>query len=146
MKKLLRLFEQVVVVGLLVMMMIVVFMTTVELAWLIIEDIFKAGGIVLDTGDILSLFSFFLLILIGLELIESIKMYLDEHLVHVEVVFLVAMIAIARKVVVLDTGKYDPMALIGIAALILALSVGYFLVKKLHDSQPEHSRDAQPGT
>ncbi len=130
MKKLLRLFEQVVVVGLLVMMMIVVFMTTVELAWLIIEDIIKAGGIVLDTGDILSLFSFFLLILIGLELIESIKMYLDEHLVHVEVVFLVAMIAIARKVVVLDTGKYDPMALIGIAAMILALSVGYFLVKK----------------
>ena len=135
-KSLLRMFEHIVVLGLLGMMMIVVLLTTIELAWMIVTDVIDAKGIVLDVSDILELFSLFLLILIGLELIESIKMYLDEHLVHVEVVFLVAMIAIARKVIVLDAGKYDPMTLVGIASLILALSVGYYLVKKLHDGQP----------
>ena len=132
MRKILRLFEQVVVVGLLAMMMIVVLMTTIELGALIVEDVIKARGIVLDSADILSLFSFFLLILIGLEVIETIKMYLDEHLVHVEVVFLVAMIAVARKVIVLDAGKYEPMTLIGVSALILSLSLGYYLIKKSH--------------
>ena len=121
------------------MMMIVVLMTTIELGALIVEDVIRARGIVLDSADILSLFSFFLLILIGLEVIETIKMYLDEHLVHVEVVFLVAMIAVARKVIVLDAGKYEPMTLIGVSALILSLSLGYYLIKK------SHCGDAQPG-
>ena len=47
-----------------------------------------------------------------------------------EVVFLVAMIAIARKVIILELKDLEPLVLIGIASIILALSLGYYFVKK----------------
>jgi uncharacterized membrane protein (DUF373 family) len=40
------------------------------------------------------------------------------------------MIAIARKVIILEVKDLDPLALIGIACIILALAVGYYFVKK----------------
>ncbi len=46
------------------------------------------------------IFGFFMLILIGIELLETIRAYLVENVVHVEVVIEVALIAIARKVII----------------------------------------------
>ncbi len=134
-RRILTLVERVIVLALLVMMILVVVISTCELAWLLIRQFFSGAGLPLDTAELLNLFSFFLLILIGLELMETIKMYLDENQVHAEVVFLVAMIAVARKVIVMDAAKQPAMATIGIAALILTLAVGYFLVKRSHSKK-----------
>jgi len=71
-----------------------------------------------------------MMILIGLELLASIRTYLADDLLHVEVVFLVAMIAIARKVIILEVKDLDPLQLAGIASIILALALGYYFVKK----------------
>jgi uncharacterized membrane protein (DUF373 family) len=70
------------------------------------------------------------MILIGLELLESIRTYLTDEMLHVEVVFLVAMIAVARKIIILDVKGIDPLVLIGIAAITISLAVGFFFVKK----------------
>ncbi len=86
--------------------------------------------VLLDLGEMLQVFNFFLLILVGLELIEVIKDYLREDTVHVEVVLLVALIAVARKVIILDPKALDPAVLWGLAAVILALAGGYFVLKK----------------
>ena len=71
-----------------------------------------------------------MMILIGLELIETIKIYLVDESVHVEIICLVAIVAVVRKVIVLDVYKLPPVTLLGIAAIILALSIGYFFIKK----------------
>ena len=42
------------------------------------------------------------------------------------------MIAIARKVIILDVKKMDSGSLLGIAAIILALAGGYYLIKLAH--------------
>jgi uncharacterized membrane protein (DUF373 family) len=47
-----------------------------------------------------------------------------------EVVFAVALIAIGRKVIILDVKEIPSLSLLGIAAIILSLSFGYFLVKR----------------
>ncbi len=53
---------------------------------------------------------------------------------HIEVICLVAIVAIARKIIILDVYKLPPLTLLGIAAIILALSIGYFFLKKaLHE-------------
>ena len=75
-------------------------------------------------------FTGFLMILIGLELIKTIVMYLDDHVVHVEVVISVAMIAIARHVIDMDLSTAPPLSLIGTATVIIALAIGYFYFKK----------------
>ncbi len=78
----------------------------------------------------MDLFGTFLLVLIGIELLDTVKVYLKEKVVHVEVVVLVAIIALARKVVVMKIEEYSGDQLLGIAALILGLAVGYYLIKK----------------
>ena len=132
MEKFLQKFEQCIVISLLGMMVLVIFLSTIELAVILVEQILKSPKfILLNINQLLEIFGFFLMILIGLELLESIKVYLSEEKVHVEIVFLVAMIAIARKVIILDVKSLPPLTLIGIAAIIVALSVGYYMIKKI---------------
>jgi len=75
-------------------------------------------------------FAGFLMLLIGLELMKTIVMYLDEHVIHVEVVLSVAMIAIARHAIDVDYKIVPPLAMIGMGSIIIALAVGYFFFKK----------------
>jgi len=75
-------------------------------------------------------FGSFLLILIGLELMKTVVMYLERHELHVEVVFTVAMIAIARHAIDLNLTETSPLLLIGMAALIVGLSLGYYFFRK----------------
>ena len=70
------------------------------------------------------------MVLIGLELMTSIEMYLKDNTIHAELMFLVALTAVARKVVILDAKAMDPMTVFSIAALVIALSGGYFFIKK----------------
>lgn len=130
MEKMLKLFERTIVLTLMVLMMLVVLATTVELAVVFVKQLLKHPIFLLDLEHILQIFGAFMMVLIGLELLESIKAYLKEDRAHAEVVFLVALVAIARKVIILDYNTIAPEMLYGIAAVIVALGVGYFLVRR----------------
>jgi uncharacterized membrane protein (DUF373 family) len=71
-----------------------------------------------------------MLVLIGIELLETIKAYLTENVIHVEIVLEVALIAIARKVIILDIEKYSGLTIVGTAGLILAVAAAYYAVKR----------------
>ncbi|NIO04185.1 MAG: phosphate-starvation-inducible E-like protein [Proteobacteria bacterium] len=132
MEKSIKHFECYVVIGLLGMMVIVVLLGTVELGVILVEEMLNPPRfILLNVNEMLKVFGFFWMILIGLELIEVIKVYLVEESIHVEVVFLVAIIAMTRKIIILDVKSTAPLNLIGVAALIMALSVGYYTPKKV---------------
>ena len=126
--------ERVVVVTLLVMMALVVCLSTVELGWFIIKDVITPPIFLLEIDELLDIFGMFLLVLIGVELLETVKMYLTQKTLHVEVVFMVAMIAIARKVIILDINELPSLTLIGIGAIIISLSVGYYLLTRKRNS------------
>jgi len=123
-------FEHFIVIALLGMMVLVVFLSTIELAVILVEQLLSPPLLLLEIHELLKIFGFFLMILIGLELVETLKVYISEEIVHVEFVFLVAIIAVARKVIVLDIKNLDPLTLIGLASIILALSGGFYLLKK----------------
>jgi len=126
----LKKFEKVVLVALVFMMSVVVFLSTLELGWILIRDIVTPPVVLLDIDELLDVFGFFLLVLIGIELLETIKTYFVEHVIHAEVVIEVAMIAIARKVIILDVKELPSLTLLGIAAIIITLAVAYWLVKR----------------
>lgn len=123
-------FERMIVTALVVMMGLTILLATIDLAWLIIKDVITPPVIILDINELLDIFGLFLLVLLGIELISTLKTYLTENEVHVEVVFAVALIAIGRKVIILDVKELSSLSLIGIASIILSLSIGYFLVKR----------------
>lgn len=112
------------------MMALTILLATIELAWLIIKDVISPPVILLEIHALLDIFGLFLLVLLGIELISTLKAYLTENEVHVEVVFAVALIAIGRKVIILDVKELSSLSLIGITSIILSLSIGYFLVKR----------------
>jgi len=120
--------EKVIVLSLLVMMVAVVLLSTIELGLLIIKDISTPPIFILEIDELLDIFGMFLLVLIGVELLETVKMYLTKKTVHVEIVFTVAMIAIARKVIILDVKELSSLTLVGIGTIIIALSAGYYFL------------------
>ena len=123
-------FEWFIVLALLLMMMLALLASTVELAIILVEQLLEPPMLLLDVKEMLTVFAFFLMVLIGLELVETIKMYLDEHVFHVEVVVLVAIIAVARKIIVIDYDSVSYEILLSIAALMIVLCAGYFLLKR----------------
>ena len=122
--------EKYVAMFLLLLMGIVVIAATAEIAYEIVIALIQPPGFFLGVTELIDTFGLFLMVLIGLELMATMHMYLSEHKIHVEMMFLVALTAVARKVVILDTAKTEPLLVIGIGFLILALSTGYFLIRK----------------
>lgn len=130
MTKWLRTFEHAIIRSLIYMMAIIILISTIELGYLLVKDIVSPPVFFLEIDELLELFGFFLLILIGIELLETIKAYLQDKVVHSEIVLEVALIAIARKVIILDFKEYDSIVIIGIAALIITISGAYYIVRR----------------
>jgi uncharacterized membrane protein (DUF373 family) len=134
-------FERLIVLALILMMVVVILLATIELGWIIWQDILTPPLFMLDIDELLDIFGFFLLILIGIELLETIKAYLTDHIIHVEIVLEVALIAIARKVIILDPKELPALTLLGIAALIVTLASAFYLEK--HARRPARA-DQEP--
>src|SRR5881392_4157934 len=126
--KILRLtqgFEYVIVIVLLISLIVVVAVGTLGLLLMIGNTIVERVA-AMDVSDarftmplLHDVFTGFLMILIGLELIKTIVMYLDDQVMHVEVVMSVAMIAIARHVIDMDLKSVEPLSLVGTASVII---------------------------
>lgn len=50
-------------------------------------------------------FSSFFYVLIGLELMQSVAVHIETSDAHVEIIILVAITAVARKIIILDSDK-----------------------------------------
>lgn len=131
MESLLKRLERTLLVVLTGMMALVLVLATAELGYVLIIDIFRPPFFILEIDELLEIFGLFLLVLIGIELLDTMKAYMVEKVVHVEIVFAVALIAVARKVIVLDVAKYPSLTLMAIGVIIIALSVGYYLIKRI---------------
>lgn len=115
----------------LLVLTIIVSASIIELIIVLYLDIFDPTDDVLflEINELFRIFSFVFIILIGFELMETVEMYFKSNVIHAEVVLLVAVIAVSRKVILLDLEKYDPLAIIGLGIIILALGGCYYLIK-----------------
>jgi uncharacterized membrane protein (DUF373 family) len=73
-----------------------------------------------------------LIVVLGLELIETLKVYFREHKVRVEVIMIVSLIAVGRHIIQVDYEQVSAWQLMGLGLLIVSLAAGYFLVAKAH--------------
>ncbi|PKM27968.1 phosphate-starvation-inducible PsiE family protein [Stutzerimonas kunmingensis] len=115
----------------LILMAIIVAIAIVELAIILYMDLFDPTDDVLflEIDELFRIFGFFFIILIGFELVETVEMYFKNNVIHAEVVLLVAVIAVSRKVILLDLEKYDPLAIVGLGFIIISLGGCYWLIK-----------------
>ncbi len=130
--------QRLVAIALAVLLVIVVTLSTVHLALLIAEELWQPPRFLIPVQGLLEIFSFFLLILIGVELLETLKAYVRKNVIHVRLVLEVALIAVARKVIILEPHDVPALTLFGVAALILALGVAFHFEHQAHREQPPH--------
>ncbi len=131
-KKSVQIIERYIIKTLIALMSILLVIATIELAYVLGKSIYETSEehFIINLDNLMTVFGVFLLVVIGIELLDTIKVYFRKHVIHVEVVMLVAIIALARKVIVMDFDQYEGVESLGIAAIILALAGGYFLIKR----------------
>ena len=135
--------EKAVIISLLGMIFVAVVVATIELAVVLVQELLKPPVMLLNLEELLEVFGFFLMVLIGIELMETIKAYLHENRIQAEVVFLAALVAISRKIIIIDYDKLTPAHLFGLAAVLLALGITYFLVRTALGSPPVRQTEAR---
>lgn len=124
-------FERLITTLLIGMMATVVLLSVIDLAWLLIKDIITPPILLLEVNELLDLFGLFLLVMIGIELLETLRTYVREREIRAEVIILVALIALARKVVTLDIKALPSLSLLGMAAIIVSLGIAYPTPRKV---------------
>jgi uncharacterized membrane protein (DUF373 family) len=118
------------------MLVVVVLLSTAHLSVLITEEIRKPPRWLIPVQGLLDVFGYFLLVLIGVELLETLKAYVRKDVIHVRVVLEVALVAMARKVIIEEPNAVSSLTLLGIAALILALAVAFYFERQAKREQP----------
>ena len=138
-KKLINLFERTIIIFLTFLMGVIVIVSTVELAYVLFIGIFhQQGGKTIGLDNLFEIFGLFFNVLIGFELFETMKLFFKENVLHAELILLVALIAVSRKVILLDFKHIEPLELIGVALLIGTITGGYYLIK---NSNKGHSSE-----
>ena len=127
-----------------IMMVVVIIMGVVDVAWTLYQRVFDAPRFVMTIPDILATFGAFMAVLIAIEIFINITIYLREDVIHVKIVIATALMAVARKVIILDMEEAVPLDLFGLAALVLAASLAYWLVHKTPAFSVRFGKTAEP--
>jgi uncharacterized membrane protein (DUF373 family) len=127
-------FEKIIYALLMIMLMVVLVAAIIDLVWVLVISFTDISPWLLETREMIAVLGGFLLVLIGVELLDTIKAYFRENAIHVEIVVLLAIIAVARKVILLDptgmSGIEFGIEMMGIGVIVVGLAGGYYLIKK----------------
>ena len=128
----LKYFERMIARILASMMALVILLATADLGINLFKDIFfHAPRFRVGVDELLGIFGQFLIILLGFELLETVIAYLRDDAIHVEVVLIVALIALARKMIIVEAAMVSGFTMIGIGVLMLAIAASYWLVMQI---------------
>jgi uncharacterized membrane protein (DUF373 family) len=121
-------FQTVIIKIIMLMMAFVILSAMLEITWLLVTDISTPPYFMIGVDEILDVFALFFLVIIGIELLETVKMIIMESSMNVDVIILVGITAIVRKILIIDLKNTDPLFLVGMGILIIALAGTYYLV------------------
>ncbi len=122
--------KKAIIVAIVVMILIVVIVIVVALSGTVYDLVFDQTPYIWEKEDFLNFFSFLLLAIIGLELLDTIYGVIKESKIHVETVLLVAVTAVARELIVYNYDRAQGAPLLGLGAVMAGIAVAYYLVTK----------------
>ena len=118
-----------------VLMTLVILWGVVDVAWEIYNKLRTPPIMLMNISDILATFGAFMAVLIAIEIFINITIYLRDDVIHVKIVMATALMAISRKVIILDFKVVEPEYIFATAALVFATSIGYWLVVRYADAR-----------
>ena len=121
--------KKVIIMAVIIMLIIVVAFITVGLVMATYDMVFTTPYSY-EKADFLNIFSWLLLIVIGLELLDAIYVLLKKHEFHVETVLLVAVTAVARELIVYNYEEANGLTLTGIALVMVGIATAYYFITR----------------
>lgn len=112
------------------LMVMVILLGVADVCYVMYTRLMAPPVLLLDVGDIFKIFGAFMVVLIAIEIFINIRLYLGSSTLPIKLVIGTALMAIARKVIVLDLENTTSIYVFAIAAVVLALGVAYWLVGK----------------
>ena len=110
---------------------IVIIFGVIDVGWTIYQRFVAEPRFILTMGEVLATFGAFMVVLIAIEIFQNIVLYLRDDVIHVKIVLATALMAIARKVIILDYDELDAMYIFATGIVLIATSITYFYVHKL---------------
>ena len=111
-----------------VLMVLVIMWCVADVVMVMYQKLSQPPLYLMNLKDIFAVFAAFLAVLIAIEIFANITLYLRDDVIHVKLVIATALMAVARKVIVLDFSIVDPGYLYGVGGIVLALGITYWLV------------------
>ncbi len=113
-----------------VLMVFVIFLSVIDVVYVIYGKINNPPYFLLSTNDLLSTFGAFLAVLIAIEIFINITLYIRSDVIPVKLVVATALMAISRKVIVFDFKKLEPEYIAASSLVVIALGITYWLIDK----------------
>ncbi len=113
-----------------VLMVMVIIWCIGDVVYVLVQRLKTAPYFLLDINDIFQTFGAFMAVLIAIEIFINIRLYLGTTILPVRLVVATALMAIARKVIILDLTRISADFVFGIAAVVLALGITHWLLAK----------------
>lgn len=120
-----------------ILMVFVIFWGVGDVVFILYKRLMAEPFMLLEITDILKTFAAFLAVLIAIEIYQNIVIYLRTDLIPIKLVIATALMAIARKVIIIDFKELTPMYIFATSTVVLALGVTHYLVGK--DKRQEES-------
>lgn len=111
-----------------ILMTLVIIWGIFDVIWVLYQRLGTPPVFLLNINDILATFGAFMAVLIAIEIFANIVIYLESEMIHLRLVLSTALMAAARKVIILDYSENTYLEVFSLGAVILALSIGYWLV------------------
>ncbi|MBR8834001.1 MAG: phosphate-starvation-inducible PsiE family protein [Stigonema ocellatum SAG 48.90 = DSM 106950] len=114
----------------------VILVSIVDLGIILVEELFRPSDS--EFGKkFLNILGLFLEVLIALEVLENITSYLRKHVIQIELVIVTSLIAVCRKIIIIDLDKLKTFDIFGLGFTIIALSISYWIIRTTIANNPK---------
>ena len=127
-------FERGVYTIILVLLIVLIALSVTSLVYAMVVTILSPPILLLTSTELLDIFGVFMLVLLALEFFESIKIFLRDNVIKFELVIVIAITAISRKIILIDYNITSDLHLIGLGVLVFSLAAGYYLLRRANTS------------
>ncbi len=143
-------FEQVVSVALTAMISMIILIALARLAWNVVDLLVLKALSPLEHRVFQTVFGMIMTLLIAMEFKHSIIRAAQrrESIIQVKTVILIALLALARKFIILDSESVEAAKIAALALAVLVLGVVYWLVRQCEErgeNGPRPRGDRAPG-
>ncbi len=121
-----------------VLMVLVIFWGVADVIYVIYQKLMSPPFLLLTISDILKAFAAFLAVLIAIEIYQNIVMYIRTDVFPLRLVIATALMAISRKVIIMDFDEISPQYIYATGAVVLALGLTYYVLGLKHNESDKN--------